>query len=78
MFMSLSFLKRFEIGEAKPTIVTPQLADRTFKHPRGVIEDVLFKVGKFIFSTDFMKLDMEKDEEILVSGQNLQTPKRSH
>ena len=34
------------------------------KHPRGVIEDVLVKVDKFIFLTDFIVLDMEEDKEI--------------
>ena len=34
------------------------------KHPRGVIEDVLVKVDKFIFPADFIVLDMEEDKEI--------------
>ena len=34
------------------------------KHPQGVIEDVLVKVDKFIFPTDFIVLDMEEDKEI--------------
>jgi hypothetical protein len=34
------------------------------KHPRGIIEDVLVKVGKFIFLADFIILDMEEDNEI--------------
>ena len=34
------------------------------KHPRGVIEDVLVKLDKLIFPTDFIVLDMEKDREI--------------
>ncbi|XP_031256495.1 uncharacterized protein LOC116114490 [Pistacia vera] len=47
------------IGEVKPTIVSLQLADRSIKHPRGIIEDVLVKVDKFIFPVDFVVLDME-------------------
>ena len=38
--------------------------DRSLKHPRGVIEDVLVKVEKFIFPADFIVLDMEEDTEI--------------
>ena len=38
--------------------------DRSLKHPRGVIEDVLVKVDKFIFPNDFIGLDMEEDKEI--------------
>ena len=62
--MPLSIFRRLGLGEASPTIVTLQLADRSLKHPRGVIEDVLVKVDKFIFPVDFIVLDMEEDKEI--------------
>ena len=62
--MPLSIFKRLGLGEARPTTVTLQLADRSLKHPRGIIEDVLVKVGKFIFPADFIVLDMEEDKEI--------------
>ena len=62
--MPLSIFKRLGLGEASPTTVTLQLADRFLKHPRGVIEDVLVKVDKFIFPADFIVLDMEEDKEI--------------
>ena len=47
----------------KPTTITLQLADRSLKHPRGIIE-VLVKVNKFIFPTNFIFLGMEEDREI--------------
>ena len=49
--------------------------NRSLKHPRGVIEDVLVKVAKFIFPTDFIVLDMEEDKEIpiLLGRQFLET-----
>ena len=62
--MFLFFFKRLELGEAKPTTVTLHLAYRTFKYPRGVIEDVLVKEGKFMFPANFLILDMEEDEDI--------------
>ena len=62
--MPLPIFKRLGLGEARPTTVTLQLADRSLKHPRGVIEDVLVKVDKFIFPADFIVLDMEEDKEI--------------
>ena len=62
--MPLSIFKKLGIGEARPTTVTLQLADRSIKHPRGVIEDVLIKVDKFIFPIDFIVLDIEEDREI--------------
>ncbi|KAM6569265.1 hypothetical protein CsatB_017250 [Cannabis sativa] len=62
--MPLSVFKRLGLGKAKPTTVTLQLADRSLTHPRGIIEDVLVKVGKFIFPADFLILDMEEDSTI--------------
>ena len=62
--MPLSIFRRLVLGEARPTTVTLKLADRSLKHPRGVIEDVLVKVGKVIFLADFIVLDMEEDKEI--------------
>ena len=62
--MPLSIFKRLGLGKARPTTVTLQLADRSLKHPRGIIEDVLVKVDKFIFPADFIVLDMEEDKEI--------------
>ena len=64
--MSLSIFRRLGLGEASPTTVTLQLADRSLKHLKGVIEDVLVKVDKFIFPTYFLILDMEEDKEITI------------
>lgn len=47
------------LGEVKPTTISLQMADRSLTYPRGVIEDVLVKVDKFIFPVDFVVLDME-------------------
>ena len=52
------------LGEVKSTMVSLQLANMSIKHPRGVVEDVLIKVDKFIFPVDFIVLDMEEDWEI--------------
>ena len=62
--MPLSIFKRLGLGEARPTTVTLHLADRSLKHPREVIEDVLVKVDMFIFPADFIVLDMEEEKEI--------------
>ena len=62
--MSFSVFRRLQLGEAKPTTVTLQLADRSLAHPRGIIEDVLVKVDKFIFPADFIVLDMEEDTNV--------------
>ena len=62
--MSLSIFKKLSLGEANPTTITLQLADRSLTHPQGIIEDMLVKVDKFIFQGDFIVLDMEEDKEV--------------
>uniref|UniRef100_A0A2N9GFA5 Retrotransposon gag domain-containing protein n=1 Tax=Fagus sylvatica TaxID=28930 RepID=A0A2N9GFA5_FAGSY len=47
------------LGELKPTSVTLQLADRSVRKPRGVVEDVLVKVENFYYPVDFIILDIE-------------------
>ena len=41
-----------------------QMADITMAQLEGILEDVLIKVGKFIFPMDFMVIDMEEDKKI--------------
>ncbi|XP_062119186.1 uncharacterized protein LOC133832928 [Humulus lupulus] len=62
--MSLSVFRRLKLGEARLTTVTLQLAGRSIAHPRGIIEDILVKVDKFIFPADFIVLDMEEDANV--------------
>jgi hypothetical protein len=47
------------LGELKPTSTVLQLADRSIKKPRGIVEDVLIKVDKFYYPVDFIVLDTE-------------------
>ncbi|XP_057755978.1 uncharacterized protein LOC130975169 [Arachis stenosperma] len=64
--MSLNMMRRMRIEEAKPTRMALQLADRTFKFSHRVVEDLLVKVGEFIFSADFVVLDMEEEANTLI------------
>ena len=41
-----------------------QLEVKSLAHPRGVIEDVLVKVDKFLFPVDFIVLDMVEDTNV--------------
>ena len=59
--MSLSMFERLNIGEEKPTTIMLQMADRFYKYSRGMIQNVLVKVDKFLCPTDFFSLDMEED-----------------
>ena len=49
----------FEFEELTSTSSTLQLADRSIKTLRGMIEDILVKIDEFYFSVDFLVLDME-------------------
>ena len=62
--MHFSIFRKLELEKVKPTTVSLQFADRSIKHPRGIIEDVLVKVDRFIFLVDFIVLDMEEDREV--------------
>ena len=64
--MPLSVVKRLSLGELTPTAMTLQMADRTLAHPKGVLEDELIKVGKFIFLVDFVVIDIEEDKQVLL------------
>ena len=62
--MLLYVVKRLSLGDLTPTAMTLQMADRTMAQPKGVLEDVLIKVGKFIFPVDFVVMDMEEDTQV--------------
>lgn len=57
--MPFSVFNSLGLGEPKPTTMYLQLADRSIKYPRGIVEDVLVKIDKFIFPVDFVVMDME-------------------
>nr|XP_009758401.1 PREDICTED: uncharacterized protein LOC104211098 [Nicotiana sylvestris] len=64
--MSLSMYKKLEkdIGEIRSVPISLQLADQTTITPEGIVEDVLVRVDKFIFSVDFIVVTMEKNKEV--------------
>ncbi|XP_048229539.1 uncharacterized protein LOC125370013 [Ricinus communis] len=62
--MPTSLFDRLGLSEPKPTWMSIQLADRTIKIPRGIVEDVLVKVDKFTFSVDFVVMDMEGESVV--------------
>ena len=63
--MPLSMVQRLSSGELTPTTITLQIVDRTMAQPEGVLEDVLVKVGKFIFPVDFVIMKMKKTHRFL-------------
>ena len=62
--MPLSVVKRLSLGELNPIDMTLQMTDRIMAQLEGVLEDVLIKVGKFIFPMDFVVMDMEEDTQV--------------
>nr|GEX81327.1 reverse transcriptase domain-containing protein [Tanacetum cinerariifolium] len=66
------------LPELTPTRMTLKLADRSITHPKGVVEDVFIKVGKFHFPTDFVVVDFEVDPRVpLILGRSFLRTGRS-
>ncbi|KAK5825427.1 hypothetical protein PVK06_020261 [Gossypium arboreum] len=59
--MPFKIFKQLGLGKPKQTRMSIQLADKTIRFPRGIIEDVLLKIDKFIFPVDFIVLVIEED-----------------
>nr|KAK4716688.1 hypothetical protein R3W88_015026 [Solanum pinnatisectum] len=62
--MPYAIYKQLGLGEPKSTTVRLLMADRSIKHPVGILYDILVKVDRFIFLDDFVILDCEIDAEI--------------
>ena len=62
--MPYSMAKRLNLGEIELTALSLQMADRSMTSAKGIIEDVLIKVDKFIFFVHFVVLDMEDHEKV--------------
>ncbi|GJT65215.1 reverse transcriptase [Tanacetum coccineum] len=60
--MQHSLFRRLGISKLKPTRMSIQLVDRSIKYPIGVCENLLVKINKFIFSVDFVVLEIDEDE----------------
>ncbi|KAG8481373.1 hypothetical protein CXB51_026129 [Gossypium anomalum] len=56
--------KRLGLGKPKQTRMSIQLADKIVRSPKGIIEDVLVKIDKFIYPVDFVVLDMDEDNKV--------------
>ncbi|KAG9458482.1 hypothetical protein H6P81_002990 [Aristolochia fimbriata] len=53
-------IPKINLGELKETNIMLQFANRSTKKPNGLTEDVLVRIGKFIYPCDFVVLDMEE------------------
>ena len=63
-FMPLSMVRRLSLGELTPITMSLHMVGRLMAQPEGILEDVLVKVGKFIFLVDFIVINLEEDKQI--------------
>ncbi|GJR47144.1 hypothetical protein Tco_1315247, partial [Tanacetum coccineum] len=59
--MPFSMYKRLGIGKLEPINMLIEMADNTKCAPKGIVENLLIKIDKFIFPVDFAILDMVED-----------------
>ncbi|XP_021738080.1 uncharacterized protein LOC110704580 [Chenopodium quinoa] len=52
------------LQKLKPSPISLQMADRTARLPKGVVEDVLVKVGELVFPVDLVVMDMKENHKI--------------
>ncbi|XP_021748969.1 uncharacterized protein LOC110714735 [Chenopodium quinoa] len=62
--MPYSLYEKLGLQKLKPSPISLQMADRTARLPKGVVEDVLVKVGELVFPVDFVVMDMKEDHKI--------------
>ncbi|KAK4718040.1 hypothetical protein R3W88_016378 [Solanum pinnatisectum] len=62
--MPYAIYEQLGLGEPKATTIRLLMADHSIKHLVGILYDILEKVDRFIFPTDFFSLDCEIDAEI--------------
>ncbi|GKC48093.1 reverse transcriptase domain-containing protein [Tanacetum coccineum] len=62
--MPYTMYEKLGLGEPKATRMSLELADRSIQYPRGIVENVLIKVDKFVLLIDFVILDMPEDSRV--------------
>ncbi|XP_015940295.1 uncharacterized protein LOC127744459 [Arachis duranensis] len=59
--MPSSLMKRLCIEEVKSIQMSLELVDKAVVFPKGMVENLLVKVDKFIFPADFVILDLDEE-----------------
>nr|GEU72787.1 hypothetical protein [Tanacetum cinerariifolium] len=62
--MPYSTITNLGLGELAPTKLIIELADRTIKCTKGIAENVLIGIDKFVFPIDFIVLNIPKDIKV--------------
>ncbi|GJX76832.1 putative reverse transcriptase domain-containing protein [Tanacetum coccineum] len=58
-----SLFKRLGLGNPKPINMVIEMTDRSMQSPKGIVENVLVKINKFIFHVDFIIPDIIEDDK---------------
>ncbi|GKC09090.1 hypothetical protein Tco_1000700 [Tanacetum coccineum] len=67
--MPKSMFEHLKLANLKETNMLVEMANMTKKAPLGIIESILVKIDKFLFSSDFMIIDMLKtSNETMILG----------
>ncbi|CAM9000975.1 unnamed protein product [Rhodiola kirilowii] len=61
--MPYSLYKKLDVGELTPTPISLRLADRSSRLPKGILEDMLIKIGELWVPVDFYVLEMDVENE---------------
>nr|GEV34189.1 reverse transcriptase domain-containing protein [Tanacetum cinerariifolium] len=69
--MPLFMWNKLSLPQLTPILMTLKLTDQSISRPIGVVEDVYVKVGKFLFSADFVVVDFDADPRVpLILGRS--------
>ncbi|GKB53953.1 putative reverse transcriptase domain-containing protein [Tanacetum coccineum] len=76
--MPLSTYLNLGLGELAHTKLTVELAYKTVKYPKGITENVLVGISKFVFPVDFIILDMPEYIKVpLILGRSFLSTSRA-
>ncbi|GJU14195.1 reverse transcriptase domain-containing protein [Tanacetum coccineum] len=64
--MPMSIFEHLHLTNLKKTNMLCEMADMSKKEPLGIVENVLVKIDKFLFSSDFVIIDNTPSETIIL------------
>ncbi|GKF10813.1 retrovirus-related pol polyprotein from transposon TNT 1-94, partial [Tanacetum coccineum] len=62
--MPFSMFKRLGLRNPNPVNMVIEMVDTSMQSPKGIVENVLVKIHKFIFPVDFVILDIIEDDKV--------------
>nr|GEV77681.1 hypothetical protein [Tanacetum cinerariifolium] len=63
---SLAILRRLGLRNLRSVNMVIEMADRSMQSTKGIIENVLVRIHKFIFRVDFVILDIVEDNKVSI------------